>query len=512
MSSDATPGSFSLNPATGQLSLINNTIPLGVYNLTVRLTDAVDFSTNPPLGSALINTEPEYASQYDERSVTINVGNEPVPYFLRQNLAFASITNTTTASNINTPTPYPFKYGIAYVGNKDITLDANGTNSNLPVAPDSLGKYQNAINMEIVNGEAIGIISPIPTGLTQGTLKWTVKLRVNVPDNEFSLSESNADVIIYYREQTDPGSAWTIVNDDNNVGFASVWEDGVDGLLSGERLNGQPDPCQIRTITFTTTNPDPNVTGEWAIAFRIQDTGSLNSYAVNTATVGVEDANFSYTSPNWDTPVINSYVYYTGVEYSSQTKGVPYTTRDTANEVSYVSPSNTIVNSSGTSTAILTLQNVNENLTPGLTFTTSNGASGLVQSINYLGDPLKIVVDVAIGTTASSTTVIFATSNPLDGELYADTAEGTAVKQFYTDSLLTNVWIPPVADRFYNFWRGPSVNYNDNDLVTDNPYFSAKINANGKVLPQIFPNYNVETFANGELLGRNVYGYVGPSI
>jgi len=510
-SGDTVPSSFSLDPQTGVLTLTNSTIPLGIYPLTVRLTDAVDFANDPPLGTPLVGSTADFSSKYTTKTVTINVGNEPVPYLLRQNLAFASITNTTSASNINTPTPYPFKYGIAYVGNKDITLDSNGSNPNLPVAPDSLGKYQDAINMEIVNGEAIGITSPIPTGLTQGSLKWTVKLQVNVPDNEFSISESNTDVIIYYRDQTTPGSAWTIVNDDNNVGFSSVWEDGVDGLLEGQRLNGQPDPCQIRTITFTTTNPNTTIPGEWAIAFRIHDTGTSNSYGVNTATVGVEDANFSYISPDWDEPIINSYIYYTGVEYASQPEGVPYATRDTAQGVTYSSPVNTIVSSSGTGTVVLTLQDINDNLTPGLAFTTSNGATGQIQLINYLGDPLKIVVDVISGTIVNTNTITFNTYNTLDGELYADTKEGTAVKQFYTDSLLTNVWNPPVANRFYNFWRGSAIDYNDNDTVTDFPLFSAKIDANGKVVDQAYPVYNVETYANSELLGRNVYGYIGPT-
>ena len=74
---------------------------------------------------------------------------------------------------------------------------------------------------------------------------------------------------------------------------------------------------------------------------------------------------------------------------------------------------------------------------------------------------------------------------------------------------LTEIWEPPVANRFYNFWAGTAKDYNDNDTVTNNPIFCAKFDANGKVVNQTYPAYNVQTAANGDLVGRNVYGFIG---
>jgi hypothetical protein len=510
---------FSLDPETGVLALENNTIPLGIYTLNVRLTDAVDFITNPPLGTALTNANPNYASKYVEKEIVINVGNEPVPYWLRQNFASLSISN----GDSNLPTPFPDKYGIAYVGDKPIVLDSNGQNSNLPVAPGSLGKYQQAVNMEIANGlvDPLDPVIVVPGGLIQGTLRWTVSMQVEKPyDDEFTrTSKAKGDIIIYYRAQTTPGGAWSIVNDDNNVGFNTVWADGCGNELDGTRSTIAAATTQIRTTTFTTTNPDPNITGEWAIAIRVKDSGiNLAPNPINPLSVTVEDANFSYTAPDWDTPIVVPYTYYTGVEYTNvplgilETSGVPYDTQDASRGMSYTSSAspNFITAVSGSGPYIVTLQNTNDQLAFGLNFLTSNGAVGEVQQINYLGDPLKVLLDLSFGTLIDGNTVIFTSGgNEEAGILYSDSSEGTGVRQFYKDINLTQVWTPPVANRFYNFWAGTAKEYNDNDTVTNNPIFCAKFNASGKVVDQIYPAYNVQTAANGDLVGRNVYGFIG---
>ncbi len=528
---------FSLDPETGALALENSTIPLGIYTLNVRLTDAVDFITNPPLGTVLTNANPNYASKYVEKEIVINVGNEPVPYWLRQNYASLIIYN----GDSNSPTPFPNKYGIAYVGDKDITLNIDGQNGNLPVAPGSLGKYQFAVNMEKANGywDPLNPVTVIPGGLTQGTLRWTVSVEVNKPyEEEFvRTSKANGYIIIYYRDQTSPGGAWTIVNDDNNVGFNTIWEDGCGRMLRGVRSSSlEALPTQIRTTTFTTTNPNPNITGEWAIAVKVADEGAnSNPNPINPLTVKVEDANFTYTSPDWDTPIVNSYAYYTGIQYDNftlgitETSGVPYDTQDALRGMTYSSASmpNTITAIEGTgpypvgNSYIVTLQNVNNQLAPGLRFVASGSGTssgGEVQEINYNGDPLKIVLDLNTGDPlVVSNSISFFTDNVLHGILYSDSSEGTGVRQFYKDINLTEIWEPPVANRFYNFWAGPDKHYNidDSDDVTDNPYFCAKFNAAGKVVNQIYPYYNVQTAAIGGLslvpglFGRNVYGFVG---
>ena len=529
---------FSLNPQTGVLELINSTIPLGIYILNVRLTDAVDFATDPPLGTPLVGPSANFSSKFVEEIVTINVGNEPVPYFLRQKLATLSIYNSLGTAAINTPTLYPYKYGIAYVGNKDITLDINGQNANLPIATGSLGKYQSAVNMEIMNGALlVPPIAVIPLGLTQGTLRWSVSMEVNKPtDPTIRNSAAEGDIIIYYRDQTTPGGAWTIVNDDNNVGFSTVWEDGCGDKLKGTRNTNSSFTTQIRTTTFTTTNPDPNTNGEWAIAVRNWDQSNSFDLPYNPVSVMVEDANFTYIDPDWDTPIVNSYAYYTGVQYDNfplfitETSGVPYDTQDSIRGITYDSLPlfpNTITAIDGTGpypavgTYIVTLQNVNNQLAPGLRFSTTGVgfSGGEVQQINYGGDPLKVVLDLNIGDPLLvGDSIRFFTDGGMYGILYSDSSEGTGVRQFYKDSLLTEIWSPPVANRFYNFWAGTAKDYSDNDPgVTNNPYFCAKIDANGKVVNQIYPSYNVQTAALNSSnvvvnLGRNVYGYIGTPI
>lgn len=527
MSGNTIPSSFSLDPQTGALALTNSTIPLGIYTLNVRLTDAVDFTTNPPLGTALTNANPNYASKYVEKEIVINVGNEPVPYWLRQNLGSLTIYNGDGGTTpINTPTPYPYKYGIAYIGNKDITLDSNGQNSNLPIAPGSLGKYQRAVNMEIANGALMDPpVVVIPEGLTQGTLRWSVSIQATKPVDEMvKTSKAAGDIIIYYRDQTTPGGAWTIVNDDNNVGFSTVWEDGCGNELDVVRSSVESAAqVHIRTTTFTTTNPNPDVNGEWAIAVRNHDQSESSDLPYNPLTVTVKDANFTYTDPDWDTPSVTPYIYYTGVEYNNyilgivETSGVPYDTQDASRGIGYTSPVNTITAVSGTSPGpyVITLQNPNDQLAFGLNFTTSGGANGEIQQINYDGNPLKVLLDLNFGTFNVSDTITFTYGgNQMAGILYSDSSEGTGVKQFYKDINLTEVWEPPVTNRFYNFWAGNTKDYNDNDTVTvtNNPIFCAKIDANGKVVNQIYPAYNVQTAANADLVGRNVYGYVGSPV
>lgn len=525
MSGDTTPSSFAIDPQTGVLSLTNSAVGLGIYELVVRLTDAVDFSVNPPLGTTLTNTNPNYASKYVEKTITINVGNEPVPYWLRQNAAELFIYNSDGANIINTPTPYPYKYGIAYIGNKDITLDSNGQNPNLPIAPDSLGKYQQALNMEIENAalqDPPVILTPsLCSGLTQGTLKWTVKVRVNAPETEETkTSKAKGDIIIYYRDQTTPGGAWNIVNDDNNVGFSTTWESGTEGQLDCTRTTGSAEPTQIRTTTFTTTNPSLGVAGEWAIAVRIYDYGSPDVTPGNSLSVKVEDSNFTYTSPDWNTPIVNAYPFYTGVEYTSYVpveetipSGIPYTTQDARRSIQYTSPNTTVTALTNVTGNVweVTIQDANEQLVKGLSFFV-NAGSGEVQTVI---SSTKALVNLNIGTISNGDTIYFSSgSNTEAGVVYAVVSEGTAVSQFYRDSNLTLVWEPPVADRFYSFWAGNAKDYNDNDSSTlpNHPKFCAKFDANGKVIDQVYPTYTVETYtqtSDTSKTGRNVYGFVG---
>jgi hypothetical protein len=59
---------------------------------------------------------------------------------------------------------------------------------------------------------------------------------------------------------------------------------------------------------------------------------------------------------------------------------------------------------------------------------------------------------------------------------------------------LTQVWNPPVADKFYNFWR-PERAYNVDDAngPSENPFFCAKINEEGEVVKLTYPENTIQT-------------------
>ena len=94
------------------------------------------------------------------------------------------------------------------------------------------------------------------------------------------------------------------------------------------------------------------------------------------------------------------------------------------------------------------------------------------------------------------------------GALYANTIEGTEVKQFYTDTAFTQKWIPPVADRFYVFQT--IKNYNPQGITfppsgplkySEYPYYCAKFNSTGKMVEQLSPSFDVQT----AWVGQNMF-------
>jgi hypothetical protein len=86
------------------------------------------------------------------------------------------------------------------------------------------------------------------------------------------------------------------------------------------------------------------------------------------------------------------------------------------------------------------------------------------------------------------------------------------------DSDLTEVWIPPVADKFYIYLNkdldysvGPTLS--SMPAPTDKQYFCAKFDANGAVVPIVSPGNTVKTawkLAIGPAIqnyGRNLFQY-----
>ena len=515
---DTDPSSFSLNPVTGALTLENPAIPLGVYNLTIRLTDAVNFATNPPLGTPITGSPPYYYSLYTESTVAINVGSEPVTYWVRPEYETANggLRNSQGTNDwgpvcyIGDPTPYPNKYGIGYIGNKDIALD-NGYNANLPTLPgDIFSKYQFADNIEIVNGLnnplPAGPIDVVPQGLTQGTVKWTIELTaVQAPDTGDQFFNLNrGDIIIYYREQDAvPTAPWQVVTDDNNVGFLAVWADGVGSELDANATENNPDsPNTVirRYTSFTTTNPSIGTRGEWAVAVRLTSTIEEGCW-IQSCVIKTEDANFSYTGYPYDTPIVTAYKYQTGLEldyFGVTVSGIPWDTQDARRGIDYLSPVNrmTVIDVIDANILHITLETPNSQLVIGLNIEEQIGTplTGYIIATNIDGNPNKIALYTFDQTYfAVGRYVVFKTGDntDIDGTLWATTPDGTSVKRFYTDEALTQVWNPPVADKFYNFWR-PERAYNVEDAEgpSENPFFSARITENGEIVELLTPDTN----------------------
>ena len=517
MSGDTVPSSFSLNPVTGELILTRPSITLGTYNLTIRLTDAVNFAQNPPLGTITTGSPSYFGSLYTENVVAINVGSNPVPYWIRPDYLTTGrgLYNATGAGGlddwcpINTPTAYPYKYGIGYIGKRNITLNNEGFNANLPIAPGSEGKYQFAENIEVVNGlNHSPPVTVIPEGLTQGTVKWTIEIAADKPfnpDNEPFFNDNQGDVIIYYREQDAlPTAPWQIVSDDNNV-FYITWQDGVGGELEANASSANPTPPYqsiVRYTSFTTTNPNVGITGEWAIAVRLFSDmdGCYDSYLK----IRTEDANFTYSSLDYNTPIVTSHAYQTGIQldyFGTTISGIPWDDQDARRGIAYTSPVNkiTVVDIISPTVLNVTLDTFNPQIVIGLRIKNSGGATFVsdVIATNVDGNPNKIaIIKDPFNPINAGRDCIFTDRGNLNtrGTLYATTDLATHVKKFYINSGLTQEWNPPVANKFYNFWQ-PAKSYNTPGTSgpSKKPFFCAKINANGEVIELAAPANTVQT-------------------
>ena len=493
---------FSIDPATGALSLINSSIPIGIYALTIQIIDAVSFAFNPPqqlTGGAF----PYYNSITNEIDIIITVGNEHVNPFLYD---FASDVfvwkKGNTAGNVNCTMPIPYGYGAIYVGVADVNLDANGRNTNLPIPPDSSdGRYQRALNVEVVNGAVFPF--GFPQGLTKGELEWTVSVTAtNI--GSCGAQDAAGSMILYYRPTVN--DTWAAVRDSNNVGDeVPIWNSNI-GVPTGGDLYVSVDtdfPTTIlrgvRSTSFVTSTP-----GEYCLAVRIlDDSNSCCMSSGHGAYLGVRvtDANFATEiSPP------TAYKYNLGLSkaYSNYPTGVPYDTQDALTGFTF--SLNGTISGSTISSDTFVLQGVSN---PQL-------ISGLI--VSGTGIPPGTKVLLVVGTTITISSVVSLTNNqvvqfkeiPLSlGEVWADTNNGTHVKQFYLTSDLSDAWIPPVADKFYIFQNATrdystGVTYSLMPAPTDKPFFSAQFNSVGNVLPQTAPAYNVQTMNRNLTYGRNL--------
>ena len=495
---DTIPASFSISPYTGTLSLINDEIPLGIYELEVRVQDAVNTSN----GFILAPEGTTFGTKSDTITLNINVGDEPVPYWLRPEYeSTLAIIGQTTCGGGSDP------YGMIYIG--PVT---NPSNAYMPIIPGSGGIYQFVENVEVKNAFDNGFPSIIPTGLTEGEYRTKIKLTVPAPGLCAPIGvatiRAEAEIYLYKRPYNPltPGT-WVLSNNENNFGnpvyrIGPLVVSTIDDM--GTLIYGQE---QILTTSFT-IEAEPTLY-EYAIGVKLINVLSNTQGTFPIVQFYGEDANYSYDqiTPNFTTPITNDYIYYTGVEelVSNYPSGVPYLTQDATVGITYNSLINTIDSgtvTSGVQLVNLTLVSVNNQIAPGLECTLEilgNSADGRIINVN-LSNPTEIILQLD-STWPYATTplaggnlrVRTAISNETTGALYANTIEGTEIKRFYTDTNFTQKWLPPVADRFYNFITTKSYDPDATLKYTDQPFYCAKFNSEGEVIEQIAPTPNSQT-------------------
>ena len=521
VSGDTIIPSFYISPYTGELSLINNEVPIGVYSLYIKVEDAVNTST----GAILSSIDPDFGTLADYITLIISVGDDPVPYWLRPEYVSDTLVNAIPCGFIVPNIP---QYGIAYIG-----PNATPNSAYMPEAPGSGSIYNFIENVEVTNALPFGD-EIIPTGLTKGEYRFQVELDVPAadlcPGAEFGYVKATGEIYLYKRiynaTTTNP---WVLSANENNWGIplpvytigpllVTTTNDGINPTVYG--------PTQILTTSFTVeANQIPGVLYEYAVAIKLTQELSNTDRAIPTMRIYGNDANYSYpfTQP-FSPPATTAYVYYTGVEEYSLTppgeaSAVPYLTQNAIIGLTYNSTINAV--SSGLiaiddlATEII-LSNYNEQIVPGLIYTFTSPSittfSGSVAGINIGGNPNKIALQLLsqytgtpgslAGGNLSAGTI---PNNLTTGPLYANTVEGTEIKRFYKDAAFTQKWIPPVADRFYNFIT--SKNYNPGGVTfgpsgplryTEKPYYCAKFNAEGEVIDQIAPIPNVQTAWSGQ--------------
>jgi hypothetical protein len=497
--------SFSITPYTGILSLINDEIPLGIYELEIEVQDAVN-TTN---GDELSGVNP-FCTLSDTIILTINVGDEPVPYWLRPIYTSPGITPGSTASPPPGPvTPQGTAYGMAYIGTEE---DLSGTY--LPEIPGSNRDYQFAENIELINA------GPTPTiieGLDRGEYRVTIKLTVPKPfpdDPSGVVAEiiSNFKVYLYRREYGQP--TWALFPTENNEPMEPTTPFGWQ--LGDLVMKSSGGPVGLHQTIYTSFTINSVATPDYEYAIGIE----MNNDLTNTAgdwpfcfIIG-EDANYTYPV-SLSVPVQNDYIYYTGVEtVTLYPSAVPYLSQDAIVGITYSSAINPITSgvvNAGDLTITFILTNVNNQIAPGLIATITAGPGpttlpGKVVGVDAI-DPKQITVQLdfpasAVSLVGGNLKVETQGSNQLLGKLYANTIEGTEIKQFYTDAAFTQKWIPPVAvNRYYVFQT--SKDYNPNNITfpsppgglkyTKFPYYCAEFNSNGKVIEQIDPYFDVQT-------------------
>jgi hypothetical protein len=266
-----------------------------------------------------------------------------------------------------------------------------------------------------------------------------------------------------------------------------------------------------------------SVPGEYCLALKSTFTefrageevcgAQIYSYAI------VKDANYEYLSGNFTPPELPSIPvtsppfpppstvpveYYVAVKEEwndDYPSGIPYDTQDATVGFAF-SATGTLFSPTPADPAPgsnkIQLTTLNPQLVPGVYVIAAGFLSPGTQitdvdsATNTLTLSSPAYTDMPTGTSVSFTTLD--TSPSKRGIVWASTNNGLHVGQFYVDSDLTQAWVPPVADKFY-IYQNKNLNYvtGDPSPITNKPYFCAKIDSNGTVIPIVSPGNTVTT-------------------
>lgn len=249
--------------------------------------------------------------------------------------------------------------------------------------------------------------------------------------------------------------------------------------------------CTIkRSVSFVTSTP-----GEYCLLVRMVDTSTAVYRDINDIgpylSVEIEDANFTYPG---GIQTRSSYEYEFRInDAGGQPSGIPSDGFD-ARDWDFNVPCAVDIDQTVLTEIQLTPDSFN-NFAPriicsGMVLDGNAKVNGCeISSVNYSN------YTITISPGASSLLDEGETFNlvPSPGNstvVYADTDQGTAVRQLFTDSNMEIAWEPPIPNKFYTFRnvnRDYQIGTSNTDTmpdVTNKPNFCAKFDSNGKVILQ----------------------------
>jgi|TARA_R110000824_G_scaffold5744_1_gene26461 hypothetical protein len=256
---------FTINEATGAISKVSTTVPIGSYTFKITVADAFDNTQNPDLGTGSLNSDS--LNSATPVALTIAVGETPVNSGIIGTCVNTTI-NQSEANGVRTITPSQAAtssnwYACWYLSNQDLNSTASGTLLNdLPSTwLNATYKTGTAFRMGNTN-----VSSTNPSGIKQQLNQGTAIFQCNLsqlfnqaqPPNP--LLSSVLKVSVWHRNPANT-STWTEIADINGNTGAN---NGYPTLICSDNNNnavGNP------TRTYSQVPLAFDVPGEYAIIY-----------------------------------------------------------------------------------------------------------------------------------------------------------------------------------------------------------------------------------------------------